>query len=148
PSSASTGVKDRKQHRLEEFSAGGEEPESAVAALLRPPRPPALPGVWRIRDGYVEHPLLRGETLRALPFQLDLARIGLEEDLLVVLPTGLGKTVIGALVGAELLRREVGKILFLAPTRPLVQQHADSFGGWFTHLSRARFTGSVKRPIG
>jgi Fanconi anemia group M protein len=97
--------------------------------------------------GRVEHPLLRPDQIRALPFQLDLARIGLEEDLLVVLPTGLGKTVIAALIAAEVLRRSPGRVLFLAPTRPLVHQHADSFARWLVPLKSARFTGTVRRPV-
>ncbi len=40
---------------------------------------------------------------------------------LVVLPTGLGKTLIAAAVAAAKLKD--GKVLFLAPTRPLVAQH-------------------------
>ena len=95
----------------------------------------------------IEHPYFRPGLLRALPFQVDLARIGLTEDLLVVLPTGLGKTVIAALVAAEVLRRGPGKVLVLAPTRPLVQQHSDSFARWLVPVRSARFTGSVKRPI-
>ncbi len=82
-----------------------------------------------------------------MPFQVDLARIGLSEDLLVVLPTGLGKTVIAALLAAEVLRRSDGKVLFLAPTRPLVHQHAASFQHWLTPLRAARFTGTVRRPV-
>ncbi len=131
--------------RLEEYDAGG-----SPAPLAPPPprpRPAALPGIWQVTNGFVDHPLLRPEVLRALPFQLDLARIALAEDLLVVLPTGLGKTVIAALVAAELLRAEEGKLLFLAPTRPLVQQHATSFRHWFRELRVARFTGTVKRPV-
>jgi Fanconi anemia group M protein len=76
-----------------------------------------------------------------------MARIGLKEDLLVVLPTGLGKTIIAALLAAEALRGSDGKVLVLAPTRPLVQQHADSFARWLTPLRFARFTGTVKRPV-
>jgi ERCC4-related helicase len=95
----------------------------------------------------VEHPLLRPGLIRALPFQIELARIGLDEDLLVVLPTGLGKTVIAALLAAEVLRRQEGKVLVLAPTRPLVQQHADSFRQWLIPLRIARFTGTVHRPV-
>jgi ERCC4-related helicase len=100
-----------------------------------------------VAEGLVEHPLLRPCVIRALPFQIELARTGLDEDLLVVLPTGLGKTVIAALVAAEVLRREEGKVLVLAPTRPLVQQHADSFRQWLVPLRTARFTGTVRRPI-
>ena len=95
----------------------------------------------------MEHPLLRAGEIRALPFQLDLARVGLEEDLLVVLPTGLGKTVIAALLAAEVLRASDRKVLFLAPTRPLVQQHSDSFARWLVPLRTARFTGTVRRPV-
>jgi ERCC4-related helicase len=138
-----TTSKGPRQPTLEEFATGSEP---AVAPPVPRPRPAALPGVWRIDDGFVVHPLLRERVLRALPFQLDLARIGLGEDLLVVLPTGLGKTVIAALLAAELLRDGRGKMLFLAPTRPLVQQHADSFGAWFRELRRARFTGTVSHP--
>ena len=132
-----------RQPRLEEFATGTEP---AVAPAVPRPRPAALPGTWQVQDGFIVHPLLRAQTLRALPFQLDLARIGLTEDLLVVLPTGLGKTVIAALLAAELLREGRGKMLFLAPTRPLVQQHSDSFGSWFSELRRARFTGTVAHP--
>jgi Fanconi anemia group M protein len=129
-----------RQRRLDEFR-GGAEPEPP------PPRPAALPGVWRIADGFVEHPLLAARTLRALPFQIDFARIAISEDLLVVLPTGLGKTVIAALAAAEILRRGTGKVVFLAPTRPLVRQHSVSFRKWFTRLSTAVFTGTVAHPV-
>lgn len=91
--------------------------------------------------------MLRPCVIRALPFQIELARTGLDEDLLVVLPTGLGKTVIAALVAAEVLRRQEAKVLVLAPTRPLVQQHADSFRQWLRPLRTARFTGTVRRPV-
>ncbi len=131
------------QHRLEEFD-DGSAPAPTPAGR---PRPPPLPGVWTVADGLVQHPGLKPRTLRALPFQMDLARIGLDADLLVVLPTGLGKTVIAALVAAEVLRRGPGKIVFLAPTRPLVQQHAESFASWLLPLRSVRFTGTVKRPV-
>ena len=137
-----------KQRSLEEFTTGEsltEAPRVPVRAARL--RPPPLAGVWNVEEGFIVHPLLRPQTLRALPFQIDLARIGLTEDLLVVLPTGLGKTVIAALVAAEVLRRQEGKVLFLAPTRPLVQQHADSFHRWFTQIRRSRFTGTIRHPI-
>ena len=133
------------QRRLDEFGGGPvvDEPPLPVGRI----RPSGLPGVWRVADGAVEHPYLRPGALRALPFQLDLARIGLDEDLLVVLPTGLGKTVIAALLAAEVLRRAPGKVLVLAPTRPLVAQHADSFRRWLAPMRSARFTGTVRRPV-
>ncbi len=134
-----------RQHRLDEFTPDGEAAPSPLAAGR--PHPPPLEGVWGVDAGTVRHPLLLPGAIRALPFQLDLARIGLDEDLLVVLPTGLGKTVIAALLAAEVLRRSEGKVLMLAPTRPLVQQHADAFGRWLVPLRTARFTGTVRRPV-
>ncbi len=134
-----------RQRRLEEFGAG--EGAAPVRSASGRPHPEGLPEVWRVAAGLVEHPYLTPGQIRALPFQIDLARIALSEDLLVVLPTGLGKTVIAALVAAELLRAGDGKVLFLAPTRPLVHQHADSFSRWLRPLRFARFTGTVRRPV-
>ncbi len=46
---------------------------------------------------------------------------------IVVLPTGLGKTVIAAMVAAQVLKENKGKVMFLAPTKPLVDQHVTTF---------------------
>ncbi|HEY6238055.1 MAG TPA: DEAD/DEAH box helicase [Thermoplasmata archaeon] len=133
-----------RQRRLDEFPSvlGGPVPEPPVRRPVAAP----LPGVWQVRDGFVVHPLVREATVRGLPFQIDFARIAIGEDLLVVLPTGLGKTVIAALVAAEVLRGGEGKLLFLAPTRPLVQQHVEAFASWVPGLRRAKFTGTVAHP--
>jgi ERCC4-related helicase len=136
-----------RQRLLDDFTVGGVPVAEPSPIAPRRPSAEALPGVWRVVDGVVEHPYLRPGAIRALPFQLDMARIGLDEDLLVVLPTGLGKTVIAALLAAEVLRRDPGKVLVLAPTRPLVQQHADAFARWLIPLRSARFTGTVRRPV-
>lgn len=71
---------------------------------------------------YLEHPLLKPASVEKRLFQLDLASSALKASTLVVVPTGLGKTVIALMV--LLARIEQGKILFLAPTKPLVEQHA------------------------
>jgi len=71
---------------------------------------------------YLEHPLLRPQTVEKRLFQLDLAAGALKASSLVVVPTGLGKTVIALM--ALLARLDKGKVLFLAPTKPLVEQHA------------------------
>ncbi|MCI4332749.1 MAG: DEAD/DEAH box helicase family protein [Thermoplasmata archaeon] len=131
-----------KPRTLETFDDG--TPEAPPPPRIRPP---PLPGVWQVHDGWVVHPLLAPETIRALPFQLDLARVAIADDLLVVLPTGLGKTVIAALAAAEVARRDSGKVLVLAPTRPLVLQHAEAFHAWLPSLRTARFTGTVRKPV-
>ena len=50
-----------------------------------------------------------------------------EDNTLVVLPTGLGKTAVALLVTAMRLRACGGKILMMAPTKPLVDQHLKMF---------------------
>ena len=71
---------------------------------------------------YLEHPLLKPCSVEKRLFQLDLASKALKDSTLVVVPTGLGKTVIALMV--LLARLDKGKALFLAPTKPLVEQHA------------------------
>lgn len=51
-----------------------------------------------------------------------------EENCLVVLPTGTGKTLIAIMLAVERFKKfPLEKILILAPTRPLVEQHLESF---------------------
>lgn len=72
---------------------------------------------------YVEHELIKPNSVEYRGYQVSIARVATRKSTLVVLPTGLGKTVIALLVIAEKLKEEKGKILFLAPTKPLVLQH-------------------------
>ncbi len=70
-----------------------------------------------------------------------------QKNTLVVLPTGLGKTAIAALLASQRLDQYPGtKILFLAPTKPLVQQHLETFRDFFDLPDEAfaMFTGTVK----
>jgi ERCC4-related helicase len=73
-------------------------------------------------NSHLEHPLLKPECVEKRLFQMDLAATALKASSLVVVPTGLGKTVIALMV--LLARLDKGKVLFLAPTKPLVEQHA------------------------
>ena len=73
---------------------------------------------------FVDHPLVRREAIEERDYQRNIAESCLKRSTLVVLPTGMGKTVIAARVIAEVLRSRGGTILFLAPTKPLVEQHA------------------------
>lgn len=73
---------------------------------------------------YVTHPLIRENTIERRMYQISIAATALTKNTLVVIPTGLGKTTIAALVIASRLLNEDGKVLFLAPTKPLVEQHA------------------------
>lgn len=73
---------------------------------------------------FVVHPLIKDGTLERRLYQITIATSALIKNTLVIIPTGLGKTAIAALVIASRILNEKGKALFLAPTRPLVEQHA------------------------
>lgn len=61
-------------------------------------------------------------------YQLNIADSCLKENTLVVLPTGLGKTIIALIVASKLLSEDSSsKVLVMAPTRPLALQHMKTF---------------------
>ncbi len=75
----------------------------------------------------VSHPLIRPESIEERRYQLSIALRALDANTMVVLPTGLGKTAIALLVAASRLYSHPGKVLVLAPTKPLVEQHLRFF---------------------
>jgi len=76
----------------------------------------------------VEHPLIWPGKVEFRLYQKRIADIASERNTLVILPTALGKTVISALVAANILYNyRDAKILVMAPTRPLVMQHRETF---------------------
>ncbi len=69
------------------------------------------------------------------------------KNTLVVLPTGLGKTALAFLLAAQRLAQyPKGKILMLAPTKPLCEQHVQTFQKYLDIDAEkvVLFTGSVK----
>ncbi|EMA25928.1 DEAD/DEAH box helicase [Haloarcula amylolytica] len=76
---------------------------------------------------HVERPLVTPEFLENRRYQTELAETASGDHTLVCLPTGLGKTTVSLLVTAERLHAVGGKALMLAPTKPLVQQHAEFY---------------------
>jgi len=79
------------------------------------------------KPGFMKHPLIKPDTVEQRLYQLNLAGKALEGSSLVVLPTGLGKTIIALFVIVSRLQRFGGKALILSPTKPLVEQHASFF---------------------
>jgi len=62
-------------------------------------------------------------NLSVRKYQVDICRTALEHNTLVCLPTGLGKTLIAAVLVYNYYRFfPEGKIVFMAPTKPLVAQ--------------------------
>ncbi|MGQ0536651.1 MAG: helicase-related protein [Methanobacteriota archaeon] len=118
------------QQKITDFLAAKAQAQAqAQGAGQATPREPVPegPSAFEVKDGSVVHPLIRPGTLDARDFQVAIADRAVRRSLMVVIPTGLGKTAIAALVAAEGLRRGSGKVLFLAPTKPLVLQHEKSF---------------------
>ena len=95
---------------------------------------------------FVERPLVEPGVLQHREYQLQLAETARSAHTLVCLPTGLGKTTVSLLVTAHRLHEAGGKALLLAPTKPLVQQHADFYREALTidDGEIVVFTGEVK----
>jgi Fanconi anemia group M protein len=75
----------------------------------------------------ISHPLIKPDSIDSREYQLSIAMKALDANTMVILPTGLGKTAVALLVAASRLYNEKGKVLMLAPTKPLVEQHIRYF---------------------
>ncbi|MHA1849198.1 MAG: DEAD/DEAH box helicase family protein [Promethearchaeota archaeon] len=68
------------------------------------------------------------DTIDFREYQENIAKIAIEQNTMVILPTAMGKTIIALMVAIKRLKRYPrGKVIFLAPTRPLVSQHLQTF---------------------
>ncbi len=77
---------------------------------------------------YVEHPLIKEKSIEKREYQESILRTAESKNTLVVLPTGIGKTIIAVLLAAKRLEKfRDSKVLVLAPTKPLVEQHRNVF---------------------
>jgi len=94
---------------------------------------------------FITHWLIKPDAIEQRLYQLNLAAAALKQSTLVVLPTGLGKTIVALIVIANRLHAMSGKVIILSPTKPLVEQHA-SFLKKFMTLPPDEivvFTGSI-----
>ncbi len=90
---------------------------------------------------YVDHALVVPNSIEARTYQVALAESALRAPSMIVLPTGLGKTVVALLAIARRLEHG-GRALFLAPTKPLVEQHAQ-FLRSYLRAGTTVFTGEI-----
>jgi Fanconi anemia group M protein len=95
---------------------------------------------------YVDHPLIKPKSIEKRQYQVNIAQTCLENSTLIVLPTGMGKTIIALLAIAQRLQKHGGKILFLAPTKPLAVQHNSFLQDFLNIPSTTVFTGEVAPP--
>lgn len=92
---------------------------------------------------FLEHELIKPSSIDFREYQANIARAALNEPTLVVLPTGMGKTVIALFVIAETLKEKRGRVLFMAPTKPLVEQHAKFLREHLVGFEPIVFTGET-----
>ncbi|KYK21034.1 hypothetical protein AYK25_03995 [Thermoplasmatales archaeon SM1-50] len=92
---------------------------------------------------YLQHDFIKRQTVEQRQYQVNIANSAANVSTLVVLPTGMGKTIIALLVIAKELKNE-RNVLMLSPTKPLVNQHAQSLNALLTVSDAiAVFTGEV-----
>ncbi|MFX1452745.1 MAG: DEAD/DEAH box helicase [Promethearchaeota archaeon] len=76
----------------------------------------------------MSHPLVKKDLVIRREYQENIFISCLNHNSLVVIPTGLGKTIIGLMLAVyRLTEIPDSKVIFLAPTKPLVEQHYKSF---------------------
>jgi ERCC4-related helicase len=79
-------------------------------------------------ENYISHPLIKENLVLRRAYQEKIFINCLNHNCLVVIPTGLGKTIIALMLSVQKLSKcPDSKIIFLAPTKPLVNQHYQSF---------------------
>jgi Fanconi anemia group M protein len=77
---------------------------------------------------HVESPLVWPGRVEVRLYQRTIAENACQKNTLVVLPTALGKTIISALAAAHFLyNHKHARMLVMAPTRPLVLQHKETY---------------------
>jgi Fanconi anemia group M protein len=96
-------------------------------------------------EKYISHPLVHPEKVEARLYQQLLAADVLKKgNTMIVAPTALGKTIVAALVAADRLEKiPQSKVLVVAPSKPLVVQHEESFRE-FLNLTSTSITGAIK----
>jgi ERCC4-related helicase len=86
------------------------------------------------------------KNMKPRGYQEEIFKTCINKNCLVVLPTGLGKTLIALMLTIERMKAFPGeKVLFLAPTKPLAEQHLKYFKKNLPELfgEMQLFTGSV-----
>ncbi|MGZ8886701.1 MAG: helicase-related protein [Nitrososphaeraceae archaeon] len=84
---------------------------------------------------FIVHPLIKNNSIESRLYQNIIFNSSKNKNSLIVLPTSLGKTIISALICAEILYNyKQSRILIMAPTRPLVLQHLLSFSSFLKVL--------------
>ncbi len=82
----------------------------------------------KTKEEFLSHPLIKENLISRREYQENIFINCLNRNCLVVIPTGLGKTIIALMLAVQRLTEiENSKVVLLAPTKPLVEQHYKSF---------------------
>ena len=98
------------------------------------------------KQSFIAHPLIKANSIESRLYQNNIFNSSKGKNSLIILPTSLGKTVISALICADILYNyKQSRILIMAPTRPLVLQHLISFSSFLKVLDNQKIlvTGKV-----
>ncbi len=95
---------------------------------------------------YFMHPMIKDKVLEYREYQDKIAKECTNKNLLIVLPTGTGKTVIALLATIYWMDKHPnGRLYLLAPTRPLVHQHMKLFKNIIKEgFSMVALTGEIR----
>ncbi|MFX1366276.1 MAG: DEAD/DEAH box helicase [Promethearchaeota archaeon] len=89
----------------------------------------------KTKEDFLSHPLIKKNLISRRDYQENIFINCINRNCLVVIPTGLGKTIIALMLAIQRLTEiENSKVILLAPTKPLVEQHYKSFSD-LTELS-------------
>lgn len=96
-------------------------------------------------EKWIEHPIIKPKKIESRIYQQVMAATVLKKgNTMIVAPTALGKTIVAVLVAAERINKFRGsKVLILAPSKPLVVQHEESFRE-FLNVPATSLTGDIK----
>lgn len=87
------------------------------------------------------------KNIKPRKYQEEIYKTCIDNNCLVVLPTGLGKTLIALMLTINRIKKyPKEKVLFLAPTKPLIEQHLNYFKNHLPELfgDMQLFTGAIK----
>lgn len=97
-------------------------------------------------ENYIDHPLIKKKSIDHRLYQTNIVNSSRGKNSMVILPTSLGKTIISALLSADVLYNfKTMRVLVMAPTRPLVLQHMFSFSSVLKILNNQKIfvTGQI-----
>lgn len=95
---------------------------------------------------FTDNPRIVPGKIEERKYQTAMAEGCLRESTLLILPTGLGKTIVALYVVATILRKG-GKVLMLAPTKPLVEQHFRVFSDLLKDTEIGMMNGTAKPSV-